>query len=95
MYCKNETSADIESKRRIISEKIEMKRNSSNAKRTSMMVNAKGDGVHRNLNNDAVAGDENDNECRFDAIFEEDERKPSRPTNFNPIKLKSDSAEQK
>lgn len=38
MYCKHDTQADIESKRRILSEKIEMKRNSANLKRSSSIM---------------------------------------------------------
>ena len=38
MYCKHDTQADIESKRRMLSEKIEMKRNSANMKRTSSIM---------------------------------------------------------
>lgn len=107
MYCKHDTRADIESKRRMLSEKIEMKRNSANAaKRSSSMLpqqsSAMTNIIDDNLpfqnmfkdnghaTNDRYETD-NANAVAGGAAVVAQEKRPTRPSNFNEVKSKPNS----
>ncbi|XP_065206727.1 uncharacterized protein LOC135836067 [Planococcus citri] len=87
MYCKHDTQADIESKRRIISEKIEMKRNSANLKRSSSILPyAKtADNANKILNE---GENQKQNKYDLDSVNEVDGQKPARPKDFKELKNK-------
>lgn len=84
MYCKHDTQADIESKRRIISEKIEMKRNSANLKRSSSILPKTADSANKILNE----ADAQKQKYDLDSVNEVDGQKPARPKDFKELKNK-------
>ena len=88
MYCKHDTQADIESKRRILSEKIEMKRNSANLKRSSsIMPNT----TMLRSNLDEVTNQQQKLEKQMlNSITEEDGPKATRP-HLKELKNESDA----
>lgn len=91
MYCKHDTQADIESKRRIISEKIEMKRNSANMKRSSSILpNAKSEKVYKS-SSDVNNSEQKKEKYPLNSISEGDGPKPVRPNCLNDMKLKTDT----
>lgn len=95
MYCKHDTQADIESKRRIISEKIEMKRNSANMKRSSSILpNAKSEKVYKS-SLDVNNGEQKNQKYPLNSISEGDDSKPVRPNCLNDMKLKTDTIDSK
>lgn len=95
MYCKHDTQADIESKRRIISEKIEMKRNSANMKRSSSILpNAKSEKVYKS-SSDVNNSEQKKEKYPLNSISEGDGPKPVRPNCLNDMKLKTDTIDSK
>lgn len=99
MYCKHDTQADIESKRRIISEKIEMKRNSANLKRSSSVVpNAKSEinSSAKRLSDSLFNLPNDDRDYEIGKPTENDGQKPLRPKDFKEnIKSKPNVVETK
>lgn len=98
MYCKHETQADRESKRRILSEKIEMKRNSANLKRLSIMPNATArvvDMIHKSSIGEGANDQLKLEKQTLDLITEEDGPKPTRPHHLNALKDKPGATERR
>lgn len=95
MYCKHDTQADIESKRRIISEKIEMKRNSANMKRSSsIMPNAKLENALKS-GLEEKQGDQKQEKYALNSISEENGQKAIRPKGFKDMKPKANVVDPK